>query len=142
MNPPIRVLVADSEKIYREGLKVIFSRGSEVRVVGQACTGAEACEKARRLQPDLVLMEVNMPEMDGLTAARNIIAARPETRVAMLTSSRSDADVMNAIKAGAHGYITKDISVGALVDSIRRVAEGEAVIPPSFASKLLQEYAP
>lgn len=141
MNSPIRVLVADSEKIYREGLKVIFSRGNEVRVVGQACTGPEACEKARRIQPDLVLMEVNMPEMDGVSATRNILAARPETRVAMLTSSHSDSDVMNAIKAGAHGYITKDVSVGALVDSIRRVAEGEAVIPPSFASRLLQEFA-
>ncbi len=127
MNSPIRVLVADSEKIYREGLRVIFSRGNEVRVVGQACTGPEACEKARRIQPDLVLMEVDMPEMDGFTATRHILAARPETRVAMLTSSHSDADVMNAIKAGVHGYITKDISVGALVDSIRRVAEGDAV---------------
>ena len=141
MNSPIRVLVADSEKIYREGLKVIFSRGNEVRVVGQACTGLEACEKAKRIQPDLVLMEVHMPEMDGVSATRNILAARPETRVAMLTSSHSDSDVMNAIKAGAHGYITKDVSVGALVDSIRRVAEGEAVIPPSFASRLLQEFA-
>jgi DNA-binding NarL/FixJ family response regulator len=141
MNSPIRVLVADSEKIYREGLKVIFSRGNEVRVVGQACTGPEACEKARRIQPDLVLMEMNLPEMDGVTAVRHILAAQPEMRVAMLTSSRSDSDVMNAVKAGAHGYITKDISVGALVDSIRRVVEGEAVIPPSFASRLLQEYA-
>jgi DNA-binding NarL/FixJ family response regulator len=141
MNAPIRVLVADSEKIYREGLKVIFSRGNEMRVVGQACTGAEACEKARRIQPDLVLIEVNLPEMDGVSAARTILAERPETRVAMLTSSRGDADVMSAIKAGAHGYITKDVSVGTLVDSIRRVAEGEAVLPPSFASRLLQEFA-
>ncbi len=141
MNSPIRVLVADSEKIYREGLKVIFSRGNEMRVVGQACTGAEACEKARRIQPDLVLMEVDMPEMDGVSAARSILAERPETRVAMLTSSHADADVMNAIKAGAHGYITKDVSVGTLVDSVRRVAEGEAVLPPSFASRLLQEFA-
>lgn len=141
MNSPIRVLVADSEKIYRDGLKVVFSRGNEVRVVGQACTGPEACEKARRLQPDVVLMEVELPEMDGVAVTRSILASRPETRIAMLASSHAASDVMNAIKAGAHGYITKDVSVGTLLDSIRRVAEGEAVIPPSFASRLLQEYA-
>lgn len=141
MNSPIRVLVADSENIYRDGLKVIFSRHSDMRVVGQAATGVEACEKVRRLQPDLVLMEVDLPEMDGITAARAILAEHPGTRVAMLTSSSAEADVMNAIKAGAHGYITKDVNVGMLVDCIKRVADGEAVIPPAFASRLLQEFA-
>jgi DNA-binding NarL/FixJ family response regulator len=141
MNSPIRVLVADSEKIYREGLKIILSRHADIRVVGQACTGVEACEKARRLEPDLVLMEVHLPEIDGISAARRILAERPSTRVAMLTTSQADADVMGAIKAGASGYITKDVSVGTLVDSVRRVAEGEAVIPPAFAARLLHEFA-
>ena len=141
MNSPIRVLVADNEKIFREGLKVIFSRYSDMRVVGQACSGTEACDKARRLQPDLVLLEVHLPELDGVSAARNILADQPATRIAMLTASRSESDAMSAIRAGAHGYITKDVSVGVLIDSIKRVADGEAVIPPMFASRLLQEFA-
>jgi DNA-binding NarL/FixJ family response regulator len=141
MNSPIRVLVADSEKIYREGLKIILSRHADIRVIGQACTGTEACEKARRLEPDLVLMEIHLPELDGIDAARRILADRPATRVAILTAAQSDADIMGAIKAGASGYITKDVSVGALVDSLRRVAEGEAVIPPAFAARLLHEFA-
>ncbi len=141
MNAPIRVLVADSERIYRDGLKVIFSRSDDMRVVGQARTGVEACDKARRIQPDLVLMEVQLPEMDGVAATRAILAELPDTRIAMLTSSHADADVLSAIKAGAQAYITKDVSVGSLVAAIRRVAQGEAVIPPAFASRLLQEYA-
>lgn len=141
MNSPIRVLVADSEKIYREGLKVIFSRHLDMRVVSQACSGIEACDKARRVIPDLVLMDVDLPEMDGITACRNILQELPATRVAILTASSSETDVLNAIKAGAHGYITKDVNVGTLVDSIRRVAQGEAVIPPAFASTLLKEFA-
>ncbi len=141
MNSPIRVLVADSEKIYREGLKVIFSKHCELRVVGQASNGIEACDKARRIMPDLVLMEIDLPEMDGVTAARSILSALPSTRVAMLSNSHADADVLRSIKAGAHGYITKDVSVRVLVDSVLRVAQGESVIPPSFAGRLLQEFA-
>lgn len=140
MNSPIRVLVADQEKLYRDGLKMIFSRHTDMRVVGQASSGTEACEKARRLAPDMVLLETSLPEMGGIEATRTILRESPMTRVAILTSSRDDNDVLNAIKAGAHGYITKDVSVGTLVDAIRRVADGEAVIPPSFASRLLQEY--
>lgn len=141
MNVPIRVLVVDEEKIYRDGLKVIFSRHSEMRVIGQAQTAAEACEKVRRLQPDLVLMEMSLPDMDGMTAAKKILAEDSTVRIAMLTASHLDSDVMGAVKAGVHGYITKDVSVGTLLDSIRRVAAGEAVIPPAFAGRLLQEFA-
>ena len=140
MSSPIRVLVADSEKIFREGLKVILSRQADIRVVGQAADAAEACEKARRIAPDLVLIEANLPDMDGIAAARQILSDLPGTRVAMLTASHADALVMTAIKAGVHGYITKDVNVGTLIDSIRRVGNGEAVIPPSFASRLLQEF--
>jgi DNA-binding NarL/FixJ family response regulator len=87
------------------------------------------------------LLEVDLPEMDGIAAARAIASDLPGTRVAMLSTSHSEQDVLNSIKAGAHGYITKDVSVGVLVDSVRRVAQGEAVIPPSFASRLLKEFA-
>lgn len=141
MTLPVRVLVGDSEKIYREGLKLLLSRHSDIRVVGQAASGGELCEKARRIQPDLVLLESVFPDMDGFAATRTILADLPRTRIAMLCVSRADADVLKAIKSGAHGYMTKDTNVHALVDSILRVACGESVVPPSIASRLLQEYA-
>ena len=120
---------------------MLFSRQHELRVVGQACNGIEACDKARKILPDLVLLEIDLPEMDGVAATRAILSALPNTRVAMLTNSHADGDVLRAVKAGAHGYITKDVSVSTLVDSVIRVAQGEAVIPPSFAGRLLQEFA-
>jgi DNA-binding NarL/FixJ family response regulator len=140
MNSPIRILVADQERIYREGLKLLLSRHADLRVVGQAGSGTEACEKARRIRPDLVLMEITLPEIDGISAARTITQDVPGVRVAILTASRSERDVLAAIHAGAHGYITKDTNVAALVDCVTRVARGESVIPSDFASRLLQEY--
>jgi DNA-binding NarL/FixJ family response regulator len=138
---PIRVLIADDDRIFREGLKLLFSRHDDLRVVGQASDGIEACAKARRCEPDVVLLESRLPGMDGPSATRQILAELPQTRVAMLSASHEEQDIMGAIKAGAHGYVTKDVSVGVLLDSVRRVAGGDAVIPPSFASRLLQQYA-
>jgi DNA-binding NarL/FixJ family response regulator len=140
MNSPIRILVADQDPLYRDGLKVLFARRPELRVVGQAGTGPEACDKARRTRPDIVLLEVDLPDTDGITCARTITTELPEVRVMLLTASRSERDVMDAIQAGVHGYLTKDVSVSTLLDSVVRVAAGESVIPPSFASRLLQEY--
>jgi two-component system nitrate/nitrite response regulator NarL len=138
---PIRMLIADEDKLFRDGLKLIFSRHADLRVVAQAADGAEACAKARRCEPSLVLMESRLPVVDGPSAVRQILAEYPGTRVAMLSASHDEADILGAIKAGAHGYITKDVSVGTLLDSVRRVANGDAVIPPAFASRLLQQYA-
>lgn len=138
---PIRVLIADDDRLFREGLKLIFSRHPDLRVVGQASDGFEACAKARRCEPDVVLMESRLPGIDGPGATRQILAELPRTRVAMLSASHDEDDILGAIKAGAHGYVTKDVSVGVLLDSVRRVAGGDAVIPPSFASRLLQQYA-
>src|SRR6478672_7552244 len=111
MNLPIRLLIADPEKIYRDGLKVILSRHTDLRVVALAETGAEACEKARRAEPDLVLLELGLRDPDGIGVARLISAELPSTRIAVLSTSCAESDVLDAIKAGAHGYITKDVSV-------------------------------
>jgi DNA-binding NarL/FixJ family response regulator len=119
----------------------VFARSGEIRVVGQARTGPEACEKARRVRPDVVLMDTRIPEMDGVTAARAILAELPETRIAMLTESHSAADLLDAVKAGARGYITKDVSISNLIDSVKRIALGEAVITPDLAARLLDEFS-
>jgi DNA-binding NarL/FixJ family response regulator len=140
-NAPIRLMLVDSEKLFREGLAVVFSRSDDIRVVGQARTGAEACERARRCNPDVVLTELRMPELDGIAAMKTILAELPRTRVAVLTSSRAEADVLSAIKAGAYGYITKDASIDSVIEAVKRVANGEAVIPSQFAARLLDEFA-
>jgi len=140
MTTPIRVLLADHQKLYREGLTTVLSRYDDLRVVGQARDGIEACEKARRSRPDVVLMDVQLPMMDGVTAARSILAEVPETHVAMLTSCRMTSALLDSVKAGARGYITKDCSIESLIDSVRRIALGEAVITPHLASRLLDEY--
>jgi DNA-binding NarL/FixJ family response regulator len=140
MTVPIRLLLVDEQKLYREGLTAVFARCGEIRVVGQARTGTEACEKARRVRPDVVLMDTHMPEIDGVAAAKSILAESPETRVAMLTESRAPRDLLEAIKAGARGYITKDISINNLIDAIKRIAQGEAVITPQLAAPLLDEF--
>jgi DNA-binding NarL/FixJ family response regulator len=141
INAPIRLLLVDEQKLYREGLTAVFARSGNIRVVGQARTGLEACEKARRVRPDVVLMDTRIPEMDGVTAARSILSELPMTRIAMLTESHSANDLLDCIKAGARGYITKDVSISNLIDAVKRIAQGEAVITPELASRLLDEFA-
>jgi len=141
MDAPIRMLIADPEKIFRDGLKLILARQPDIRVVGLAATAAEACEKARRIQPDLLLTELAFPDKDGVAAARTVLASVPTTRVAVLSASTDEERAIAALRAGAHGYITKDCSVSTLVDAVRRIAAGEAVIPPRFASRLVEEIA-
>jgi DNA-binding NarL/FixJ family response regulator len=135
------MLIADPEKIFRDGLKLILARQPDIRVVGQAATAAEACEKARRIQPDLLLTELAFPDNDGVAAARTVLASVPTTRVAVLSASTDEERAIAALRAGVHGYITKDCSVSTLVDAVRRIAAGEAVIPPRFASRLVEEIA-
>lgn len=141
MNSPIRVLLVDDKKLFREGLATVFSRSGDLRVVGQARNGSEACERARRTQPDVILMDMRMPEMDGATATRTILNEMPDVRIAMLTASHDEADLLDAIKAGARGYITKDVSIDDLMEAVRRIAQGDAVITPHLAARLLDEFA-
>jgi DNA-binding NarL/FixJ family response regulator len=137
---PIRVLIADDHRIVRQGLRHVCERTGSFEVVGEAQNGQEAIELAQQLQPDVILMDVNMPVLDGVQATRFIVEADPGQRVIILTMYRQDRTVFEAIKAGARGYLLKDVDEQELVDAIRAVARGEALINPSLAANLLDEF--
>jgi DNA-binding NarL/FixJ family response regulator len=136
----MRVLIADDHPLFRDGLRSLLeARG--VDVVGEARNGREALDQARRLRPDVVLMDLSMPEMSGLTATRLLSADHPEVRVVILTASEDDADLFEAIKSGAQGYIFKNLDSEAFFRLFDGVARGEPALTPSLAKKLLGEFA-
>ena len=137
----IRVLIADDHTILRQGLRRILSDDKALTVVGEATTGEEAVAYALELSPDVVLMDVNMPQISGIEAVRRIRAARPEIRVLMLTVSDKDADLMGALKAGARGYLLKSAEARQVMEAIQRVHAGEAILPPTLAARVLDELA-
>ncbi len=133
----IRVLIVDDHDLFRTGLRNLLEEQG-VHVVGEAATGGDAVRIVRELTPDVVVMDLNMPGMGGVEATRNITAIAPLTRVVMLTISDEDNDVMDAILAGACGYLLKDASIQDLVSGIRSAAQGESLISPHIAAKVLQ----
>ncbi|MEY2467896.1 MAG: hypothetical protein QOF21_594 [Actinomycetota bacterium] len=136
----IRVLVADDQELYRRGLEVVLSTEDDIAMVAEASDGAEAVTRAEEFAPDVVLMDIRMPRVDGIEAARRIKELVPSTRIIMLTVSDEDTHLYDAIKAGANGYLLKDIAIEEVPSSIRRVFAGESLISPSMASKLLTEF--
>lgn len=141
MNPPVRLLIADDEDLFREGLALLFGRDAEFRVVGQARTGEEARDKARRLQPDLALIALDLPGLSGLSVARALAAELPQARVALIARSFSKAELFEAVRQGVRGYITKDVQLDTLVEAMRQVARGEFFLPQAATAMLLQELA-
>ncbi|HEX2192647.1 MAG TPA: response regulator transcription factor [Acidimicrobiales bacterium] len=144
MNMPdraITVLVADDQELFRRGMQTVLATETGFDVVGEACDGAEAVARVGELAPDVVLMDVHMPEMDGIEAARRIREMAPSTRVIMLTVSDEEDDLYGAVRAGANGYLLKDSSLDDVADAVRAVAQGESLISPSMASKLLSEFS-
>ena len=139
-NEVIRVLIADDQALFRRGLFVVLGTEEGVEVVAEAENGQEAIEKARELAPDVVLMDVRMPKVNGIEAAATIRADLPTTKILMLTVSDEEEDLYEAIKAGANGYLLKEISVDEVAESIRAVMQGQSLISPSMASKLLSEF--
>jgi NarL family two-component system response regulator LiaR len=137
----IRVLVADDHEVVREGLRTFLRLQSGIEVVGEAGDGVEAVEAALRLGPDVVLMDLVMPELDGIEAMRRIRAERPQTRVIVLTSFGEDEKLMPAVRAGAAGYLMKSAPPSEVVRAIRAAHEGEAVIDPKAAGRLLDALA-
>jgi NarL family two-component system response regulator LiaR len=135
----IRVLVADDQTIVRKGICALLATEAAIEVVGEAQDGQEAIEQARRLQPDVILMDLVMPRVDGLEATRRITGHQPEARILVLTSFAGDDQVFPAIRAGALGYLLKDAGPEALVDAIRQVHRGESSLHPTIARKLLLE---
>jgi two-component system NarL family response regulator len=138
---PIRVLIADDQPLYRRGLEVVLHTEEHIEVVGEAENGEEAIQKAEELAPDVVLMDVRMPRVNGIEATQAIRDRVPTTKILMLTVSDEDSDLYEAIKAGASGYLLKEVSVEEVADSIRAVMQGESKITPSMASKLINEFS-
>ncbi|NJL29302.1 MAG: response regulator transcription factor [Thermoanaerobaculia bacterium] len=136
----MRLVIADDHALFRDSLRSLLSaRG--IDVVGEAGNGREALELARRFQPDIVLMDLSMPELDGLEATRRIRAEVPKTKVVVLTASNEDSDLFEAIKAGADGYLLKDLQADRFFTLLEGVVHGEPALTPSLARKVLQEFA-
>ena len=133
----VRVLVVDDHDLFRSGLRGLLEEQG-VDVVGEAARGDEAVRAVRELAPDVVVMDLDMPVLDGVQATREIVASSPLTRVVVLTASDEDVDVMNAILAGACGYLLKDSSIDQLVAGIQAAAVGESLVSPHIAAKVLQ----
>ncbi len=138
---PIRVVVVDDHALFRHGLQMVLEVEEDIQVVAEAGDGAEGVARAEQLAPDVVLMDVRMPKQSGIEATRQIRELLPNTKVLMLTISEQEEDLYEAIKAGASGYLLKEISVEEVASAVRAVHAGQSLISPSMAGKLLSEFA-
>ena len=137
---PIRLLIVDDHNLFRQGLIRILGDYEQLQIVGQAANGQDALALVEQLQPDVVLMDVNMPVLSGPDAVRQMRARFPGLPVVMLTVSERDDDLFDAIRAGAQGYLLKNVGAAELLDAIQRVRDGEAILAPSMAVRLLDEF--
>ena len=137
----LRVMVVDDHALFRRGLEMVLQQEPDLDLVGEASDGAEAVERVPELMPDVVLMDVRMPRRSGIEAAGQIKELLPHVKILMLTISDEEADLYDAIKAGASGYLLKEIPIEEVADAIRSVWQGQSRISPSMASKLLTEFA-
>ena len=138
---PIRILLVDDQALFREGLRTLLSIQSDFEVVGEASNGDEALRLASTLHPAVVLMDLRMPILDGVTATRRLHAAHPDCRVIVLTTFDDDEDVFEGLRAGAVGYLLKDTPSDKLAEAIRAAARGESFLQPSIAAKVVAEFA-
>ena len=136
----ITVLLADDHRILREGVKSLLEKTPDIEVVGEAGEGGEAVAKAQALSPDIVLMDITMPGMNGLEATRQIKALKPNTRVLILSMHESNQYISQFLRSGASGYVLKETAASDLAGAIRVVFQGDAFLYPSIARKLLEEY--
>jgi DNA-binding NarL/FixJ family response regulator len=137
----IRVLIVDDQMMVREGFSVLLNAMPDIEVVGEAVNGREAVSKAAELAPDVVLMDIRMPEMNGIEATREIVAAHSESKVLVLTTFDLDEYVYQALRAGASGFLLKDASARQLADGVRVVAAGEALLAPTVTRRLITEFS-
>ena len=135
----IRILLADDHPVVRDGLAAMLSTQPDFQVIGEAGTGAEAVDQAARLRPDVVLMDLEMPALDGIEAIRRLRAADPAVQVVVLTAFDTDERIVGALQAGAQGYLLKGAPRAEIFAAIRAVSAGGALIPPVVASKLLRQ---
>jgi DNA-binding NarL/FixJ family response regulator len=138
---PVTVLLADDHDILRDGLKAVLALAGDITVVGEARTGREAVLETERLRPDVVLMDISMPELDGVEASRRIRQQVPDTRVLFLTMHEAEEYFFRALQAGAAGYVIKRTAAADLLAAVRAVARGESFLSPSMARALVHDYA-
>ncbi|GHO96461.1 DNA-binding response regulator [Reticulibacter mediterranei] len=141
MTSPVRILIADDQKLFREGLHTLLSVQPDLLVVGEARHGEEVLHLAATLKPDVILMDLRMPLLNGIAATRRLKNTQPECKVIVLTTFDDDEDIFEGLRAGAVGYLLKDVSSGKLVEAIRAVACGESFLQPSIAGKVIAEFA-
>ena len=134
------VLIADDQALVRAGFRMILESEADLEVVGEAADGREAIEESARLQPDVVLMDVRMPELDGIEAARQLLASNGSAKVVMLTTFDLDEYVYEALRAGASGFLLKDVPPEQLVAGIRAVASGDALLAPSITRRVIEAF--
>ena len=137
----IKVLLVDDQTLIRQGIRLLLEMEPDIQVVGQAADGRLALEQVEALHPDVVLMDVRMPELDGIAATRLLSARHPEVKVIILTTFEDDETVFEGLKAGASGYLLKDISSEEMAQAVRKVAAGEALIQSRLTRKVLAEFS-
>jgi DNA-binding NarL/FixJ family response regulator len=138
---PIRALIVDDHALFRRGLEMVLAAEDDIELVGEASDGAEAVQKAGESLPDVVLMDIRMPKSSGIEACRAMKEVAPSSKIVMLTISDEEEDLFEAIRAGASGYLLKDIPLDEVADVVRAVHGGQSLINPSMAAKLLTEFA-
>jgi DNA-binding NarL/FixJ family response regulator len=138
--PRVRILIAEDQALVRRGTAVLLSMEQDMEVVGQACDGVEAVAMAGLLHPDVVLMDLHMPRIGGVAATREITRTLPGTQVLVLTTLNDDETVFEAVRAGAHGYLLKDVTEQELLDTIRALRRGESRLTPQIARKVMDQF--
>jgi DNA-binding NarL/FixJ family response regulator len=138
---PIRVLIADDHPFYREGVRTMLSMALEIEIAGEAASGDEAISRAATLQPDVILMDLKMPGLNGVEATRRILRTSPHIGVLVLTMFEADESVFAAMRVGARGYLLKDVDQDELVRAIKAVSRGEAIFSPAIAERLIRYFA-
>ena len=138
----IRVLIADDHPLFREGLRTLLQSGSDTEVVGEAATGEETITQASMLQPDVILMDINMPGINGIEATRRILHTSPHISILIVTMYEDDDSVFAAMRAGAHGYLLKGADQEETLRAIKAVSRGEAIFSPAIAKRLIRYFTP
>jgi DNA-binding NarL/FixJ family response regulator len=138
---PLRVLIADDHPLFRKGMRALLTAMLDTEVVGEATTGQEAIELAAALQPDVILMDLQMPGINGIEATRQVLHTSPHIRILVVTLFEDDASIFTALRAGARGYILKDAKEEEMLRAIRAVGSGEAIFSPAIATRLMDFFA-